>query len=189
MSRPAIKLIGQRIGRLTVLSRAEGSKAGCALWLCRCDCSTEIVLSTRELTKGRVSCGCATRGRPAQDMTGQRFGHVVVLRVGSRRNGHRLWVCRCNCGKEWEAYGRDLRRGETKSCGCQRVKHLDGHRPKGRGTRGRFLAKPKVAQPAGKPRRRTPAPPSQPFSMFAGRDEAAAQRAVEKRNTGGGFTL
>jgi hypothetical protein len=58
-----------------------------------------------------------------EDLTGKRFGHLVVLGpterklVGSKRK--QLWRCKCVCGKEKEVVGQYLRRGRTRSCGCQ----------------------------------------------------------------------
>lgn len=37
------------------------------------------------------------------DLTGQVFGRLTVLYVGKRkRERHRYWVCRCECGTEKE---------------------------------------------------------------------------------------
>lgn len=53
------------------------------------------------------------------DLTGQRFGRLLVLnREGSDRNKNALWRCRCDCGTEKVVCGRDLKNGDTKSCGC-----------------------------------------------------------------------
>lgn len=58
-----------------------------------------------------------SRGRPiAEDLTGQAFSRLTVVEyVGDRR-----WRCRCVCGKEVFPDGSSLRKGKTKSCGCQR---------------------------------------------------------------------
>jgi hypothetical protein len=38
-------------------------------------------------------------GRPAEDLTGQRFGELVVLRLHSTaRDRSKRWLCRCECG-------------------------------------------------------------------------------------------
>jgi hypothetical protein len=51
------------------------------------------------------------------DLTGERFGRLIVLRISERRNGIR-WLCACDCGKKTVAYGGHLRAGHTRSCGC-----------------------------------------------------------------------
>ena len=51
------------------------------------------------------------------DLTGQKFGKLVVLRAGSRAsNGAIKWVCKCDCGKIKEIRGDRLKSGEAKSC-------------------------------------------------------------------------
>lgn len=56
------------------------------------------------------------------DITGQRFGRLVVLhRDESKPKGHghkAYWICRCDCGNIKSIKGESLRRGLTKSCGC-----------------------------------------------------------------------
>lgn len=49
-------LTGQKIGRLTVLSRTEHKDR--PRWNCVCDCGKEIVLPTEQLRNGTKSCGC-----------------------------------------------------------------------------------------------------------------------------------
>lgn len=52
---------------------------------------------------------------------GDRFGKLVIERLqGSTGNGHRLAVCRCDCGSEIEARVGELKRGARSSCGCAR---------------------------------------------------------------------
>lgn len=66
-----------------------------------------------------------------KDITGQRFGRLTVLGVGSREIGRIMWRCRCDCGTEKEIEGTKLRTGHTQSCGCfhreQVVKAMTKH--------------------------------------------------------------
>ena len=58
-----------------------------------------------------------------KDITDQRFGRLVVLRVSKNRGAQKkqvYWLCQCDCGKKVAYAGGDLRRGEIKSCGCYR---------------------------------------------------------------------
>lgn len=63
-----------------------------------------------------------TRIRPwnYKDITGERFGRLVVLREFGRKekNKHICWVCVCDCGNEKIVDGVHLRRGKSTSCGC-----------------------------------------------------------------------
>jgi len=52
------------------------------------------------------------------DLTGKRFGRLLVIeRVGTRGRSV-LWKCRCDCGNEKEIVSGSLINGNTKSCGC-----------------------------------------------------------------------
>ena len=58
-----------------------------------------------------------------EDLTGQRFGRLVVLGRASnkiRKNGRAktMWRCKCDCGNEKVINAESLKSGATKSCGC-----------------------------------------------------------------------
>lgn len=67
MSRPTLRLVGQRYGRLLVLSQAPTLRY--SRWRCRCDCGTEVVVSAQLLRmpahSGTRSCGCLRREQRA----------------------------------------------------------------------------------------------------------------------------
>ncbi len=52
------------------------------------------------------------------DLTGARFGRLVVLKqsIGSGRGAY--WLCECDCGTQKVIASSCLRSGKTKSCGC-----------------------------------------------------------------------
>lgn len=53
-----------------------------------------------------------------QDLTGRRFGRLVVLGWAGYSKQNAAWVCRCDCGGEKIAGGGNLVGGRTQSCGC-----------------------------------------------------------------------
>jgi hypothetical protein len=56
-------------------------------------------------------------------MGGKRFGSLVVLRhAGSSPRGGATWLCHCDCGSQAVIRGSDIRRGNTRSCGCRQGK-------------------------------------------------------------------
>lgn len=61
----------------------------------------------------------STHGQ-TKDMTGLRFGRLMVTGPGGMRRNAAHWVCRCDCGVEKVVSGTHLRTGATKSCGCFR---------------------------------------------------------------------
>lgn len=62
-----------------------------------------------------------------KDLTGQRFGRLVVIAIADRVDGQRRWLCRCDCGVEKLAVGDRLRGGILRSCGCSRALALITH--------------------------------------------------------------
>lgn len=52
------------------------------------------------------------------NLTGIRFGYLIVEKFVERKNGNTWWKCKCDCGKQTITTTCRLRNGETKSCGC-----------------------------------------------------------------------
>lgn len=53
------------------------------------------------------------------DLTGQRFGMLTVVREGGKdKSKRRCWICLCDCGTYCKATTHTLRKGHKKSCGC-----------------------------------------------------------------------
>ena len=52
-----------------------------------------------------------------KDLTGQRFGRLVVLERGPSRHGAQ-WHCRCDCGGSHLVMAKRLHEGSVRSCGC-----------------------------------------------------------------------
>ncbi|MCC9273543.1 MAG: alcohol dehydrogenase [Enterococcus aquimarinus] len=60
-------------------------------------------------------------GGKKTDLTGQRFGRLVVVReTNERKSGYVVWECKCDCGEISFVTSWHLRSGNTKSCGCLR---------------------------------------------------------------------
>lgn len=55
------------------------------------------------------------------DIAGQRFGRLTAVKHIGSKNGRAVWLCKCDCGKETIVYGKSLRSGNTKSCGCLNI--------------------------------------------------------------------
>lgn len=63
------------------------------------------------------------------DLTGKRFGRLLVVRRGKdyiRKNGivSVRWECKCDCGNSVLVRGSVLRNGESRSCGCYRSERM-----------------------------------------------------------------
>ena len=52
------------------------------------------------------------------DLTGQRFGRLVVLGQAKSKDKNSAWICKCDCGQHTVAKAPNLKSGATRSCGC-----------------------------------------------------------------------
>lgn len=110
-------LTGERFGRLTVLSDTDGNDRSRAL--CECECgAVKAVLRKHLLTGAIISCGCARFGTKRVAKAGDRYGRLTLVKHGENRDGLTTWECECDCGNTVNVKTRDLRKGDTKSCGC-----------------------------------------------------------------------
>jgi hypothetical protein len=79
----------------------------------------------------------AKPGRKTLDLTGQRYGRLVVQTLLGMVDGYRCWSCSCDCGSQDVIVQQaSLRRGRTRSCGCLR---REATRERRLGTGGCFL--------------------------------------------------
>lgn len=55
------------------------------------------------------------------DLTGKRFNKLLVLERTEKVKGQKPhWICKCDCGNKTIVSSTNLKRGQTKSCGCKR---------------------------------------------------------------------
>jgi len=52
------------------------------------------------------------------DLTGDRYGRLVVISRAPNKGRRVAWRCRCDCGAERIIASNNLRRRHTLSCGC-----------------------------------------------------------------------
>lgn len=124
-------LTGKVFNRLKVISFAgyfphsPNSKKKEARWFAECSCDKSILVSGDSLTSGNTkSCGCHRRELAVSDITGQKFGRLVVIREvdnSQYKSNSAMWECKCDCGNVIVTQGSALRNGHTKSCGCFRL--------------------------------------------------------------------
>lgn len=68
-------------------------------------------------------------GRKVLELTGQQFGEWLVLeRASSSSSKDNFWHCLCSCGNKREVSGKNLKSGQSKSCGHIRFINLKGRR-------------------------------------------------------------
>jgi hypothetical protein len=82
-------LCGQRFAMLTVIQRAENSRAGKTRWLCVCDCGGATTALGSNLKSGHtLGCGCIQRQRTSR----ARFKHGQSRRTPE----YRAWLAMKN---------------------------------------------------------------------------------------------
>ena len=131
-----IDLTGERFGRLLVISRSRKVKSRRTYWDVICDCGRERTVRSDGLKSGDTrSCGCLQKeitravgklrvgeANPfwgGNDLTGQRFGRLLVIeRLDKRVCDNVVYLCKCECGNFKEIMSSSLVGGHTKSCGC-----------------------------------------------------------------------
>lgn len=110
---------GKKFGKITVLGPTEKRINKMIVWSCKCECGTFFEL-TSNLIETKYSCGCILSH--AKDLTGLKFGKLLVVSLEKERTkfGHLVWKCKCDCGNYKNIPSPNLISGQTKSCGCIR---------------------------------------------------------------------
>jgi hypothetical protein len=121
MKRAYVDLTGQKFGNLTVIERTQQRKGTSIVWLCICKCGSEKKVSSTNLrnesTKG---CGKYECRPNFNDLSGQKFGKLTVLKFSHVAGWGAYWDCSCSCGNFVNLMTEVLTAGNTQSCGCGR---------------------------------------------------------------------
>lgn len=78
-------------------------------------CSDDTIL--RRLKENNI-----TPHKFYEDLTGKRFGNLIVIKKSDKSKRRLYWVCQCECGNIITVKGDLLRQGLQKSCGCIKSK-------------------------------------------------------------------
>lgn len=119
-----------RFGSLVVRRDSGKWSHGVVVLGCDCDCGGTHEVTSKDLRCGHVkSCGCIGVSM-FKDLTGKRFGRLLILSRAGSAKGYVTWNYRCDCGNSGIASSRDLLRGSKKSCNCLRVENQSRLRPR-----------------------------------------------------------
>lgn len=117
-------ITNMQFGKLLVVSFSHVDKNRNSRWNCQCDCGNVVKVAGSSLRKNTRSCGCiqkeTTSKRFLIDLTGKRFGRLIVINRSSKSNKKKdvMWECNCDCGETLPVLSRSLIHGRTNSCGC-----------------------------------------------------------------------
>ena len=119
-------LTGQKMGRSTVISRAENkidsSGKSRTMWNCRCECGNEFKTLTDSLTRNPnlVCPECTNKDRSKNNrinVIGNKYGKLTILDIIPNTYPTKV-RCKCDCGNEHVCLQADVVNGHTQSCGC-----------------------------------------------------------------------
>ena len=125
---PKIDLTGKEYPYFKVLKR--NPKQGKNVWWdCQCHCGKIFTTTTTNINREKTkSCGCLRAQfigeAHLQDLTGQRFGELIVLGRNKeeqikRNRSNTMYNCQCSCGNIIIVErGKLISRGQQ-SCGCK----------------------------------------------------------------------
>lgn len=122
-----IDLTGEVFDQLEVIKFDEVRNHK-AYWWCKCSCGNPnlVSISGHALRQGQKSCGKCLQF----EMIGKKFNHLTVLEVDLEyKITHNIkgkeiyYKCQCDCENKTilTVNGCNLRRGNTKSCGCYAI--------------------------------------------------------------------
>ena len=90
-------LTGQKFGKLTVLEITTERRNRQVVWKCQCNCGNIVYIVGSSLRNGHTqSCGCSWYEDKAEDLTGQQFGKLTVLKRNKDKNNksrNAYWDC------------------------------------------------------------------------------------------------
>lgn len=105
---------GMKFGHWTVLEYSGTNKHRIKYFLCECECGTKRKVRGTALIQGASRACCR---QCDNNLVGQRFGKLTVVKRDKSRMGH--WYCQCDCGSPLISLrGTSLRAEKIKSCGC-----------------------------------------------------------------------
>ncbi len=112
---------GHKFGTLAPIKIVGKTKYGHMIWECQCDCGTVKNISISDLKTGNTkSCGHCQRSTLPIDLTGKRYGMLIVMKKADNIGEKTAWQCNCDCGtKDHITKGNNLEMGHAQSCGCQ----------------------------------------------------------------------
>ena len=127
-------LTGMIFGKLTIsemlYSYGNSNRTHCK---CHCECGKDTIVDAWNLLHEYTSsCGCGAswtmqNGIRYKDLTGMRFGMLVVVEMTNQRseNGSVIWECKCDCGNIKYATTNSLCQYHTTSCGCSTHSNME----------------------------------------------------------------
>jgi len=127
-------LTGKKFGLLKVLRFFDGDSKTNMRWVCQCSCKAKIIKIIRGqslLSGNSKSCGCIRKEKSSKfiiknnlkrrtDLSGEKYGHLLVLQEIHRSKNYIQYLCKCDCGNIIKRGRSSLlsNKNNNASCGC-----------------------------------------------------------------------
>ena len=83
-------LTNKKFNKLIALYPTDKRSNGHIMWHCKCECGNECDVNASNLKNGSVqSCGCLITEKNGNNLIGQRFGKLIVIKDTQKRNNQR----------------------------------------------------------------------------------------------------
>lgn len=123
-------MIGEKFGRLTVLSFEGFNSQGQMYYKCRCECGNEIISIAHNIVREDKNrqckdCAKAAHGEKCrsiafmkhEDAKGKRFGNLTVIGLTSSDKSRGVYyICDCDCGTVAVILSSRLKSGHSTKC-------------------------------------------------------------------------
>lgn len=116
--REPIPMVGNKYGKLTVLEDCNYDDKHRYV-VCQCECGTTKEMRADAVRSGRVkTCGVCNRSQDRFiSVMGEKFGKLTVIAEPEVCRNRKVTV-QCECGNIVTRFLANLKRGQTKTCGC-----------------------------------------------------------------------
>jgi hypothetical protein len=118
-----INMVGEKFGKLEVVSYGGKDANEHTLWICKCECGRLTTVPRGNLIAHNTrSCGCARfnmadKSPPGMNRIGERHAALTIIARGPDLSSHRyILACKCDCGNVVEMASNYFRL--RTDCGC-----------------------------------------------------------------------
>ena len=114
-----IDLTNQKFNKLTVIEKTSERKNRQVVWKCQCECGKITYVVGQALRNGHTkSCGCLNyEKKDLNSLVDKKFGKLTVIKRSDFSYNNKIyWTCECECGRNLDVLGTDLKNLNINSC-------------------------------------------------------------------------
>lgn len=113
-----VLMINSKVGKWIILEQEPKISGESYYFICRCECGAIKSISKSSLINNlSLQCRrCCSLGFRIEIKSGQKFNHWTVVKECEKKWGHRIFLCKCDCGTEQLHPIGNLKYGKSKQC-------------------------------------------------------------------------